>query len=112
MNALRRELRDKFTLILRTDPYVALEDIKKTDKIAAVISDFNMPQMKGDIFINLAKATNPDLPCIILTAHATKENVERLIFSGDLNRILTKPWKAQELYDTLDAVINYKWYSK
>ena len=104
LNALKRELRGKYTLVTATDPTDALELIKKNNFVA-VLSDFNMPVVKGDEFIRLVKMVKPNLPCIILTGQATRKNVERLIRAGDLSRIITKPWNKKELLATLNAVI-------
>lgn len=105
LNALKRELRGKYNLVTEVNPAVALQKIKQM-KFKAVLSDFNMPVVKGDEFIRQVRIVDPNIPCIILTGHATRTNVERLIHAGDLSRIITKPWDKEELLDTLKSVIN------
>ncbi len=52
-------------------PIGALEDLKKRNIPDVIISDFKMPQMNGDEFIDEAKKLFPEIFFVIMTAFAT-----------------------------------------
>ncbi len=104
IKALSRELRSAgyevrgFTCALE-----GLDHILKAEDLYAVISDFQMPEINGDEFISQVHQVRPYLPCVVITAHATVENVNQLIDSGCPVRILAKPWNKVELLETLES---------
>ena len=86
-----------------TDPLLALKHAEGKD-VFVVISDLNMPLMKGDVFIDEIQKISPNTPCIIITGHTTKDNITKLRKASNLNRILPKPWSEQTLLDTVSSV--------
>lgn len=104
INALKRELRSVYKVLGYTNPHEALRRLKEGG-VSLLISDFNMPIIKGDEMIRLARNCQKTLPCVILTGYATRRNVERLVATGSLTRIFSKPWDKNELMNTLDNII-------
>lgn len=62
-----------------------------------IISDFLMPQMNGLEFLNRAKSMYPDVPRVMLTAYADKENAIKAINEVGLFQYIQKPWDNDSL---------------
>jgi DNA-binding NtrC family response regulator len=77
-------------------PLEALEYIKQND-IDLVVSDYLMPDMDGLKFLNLVKSAKPEVPRIILTGYADKENAIKAINDIGLFQYIEKPWDNSDL---------------
>ena len=62
-----------------------------------IISDFLMPEMNGLEFLTKAKSFRPEVPRIILTGFADKENAIKLINEVGLYQYIEKPWDNADL---------------
>lgn len=65
-----------------------------------VITDFDMPGIKGDVTLSLLRARLPDLPVVILTSEATPA-LERRARDGGAAAFLRKPCSAELLARTV-----------
>ena len=74
----------------------ALEFIKNNE-IDLVISDYLMPEMDGITFLAKVKALKPEVPRIILTGYADKENAIKAINDVGLFQYIEKPWDNDDL---------------
>jgi DNA-binding NtrC family response regulator len=74
----------------------ALEFIKKNN-IDLVISDYLMPEMDGLSFLNEVKKIRPEVPRIILTGYADKENAIKAINDVGLFQYIEKPWDNDDM---------------
>ncbi len=74
----------------------ALEFLRKTPDVAAIISDFFMPRKDGLQFLTEVRALDPSLPFILLTGFADKNLVLRASNMG-CNFILEKPIHSEEM---------------
>jgi DNA-binding NtrC family response regulator len=74
----------------------ALEYIEKND-IDLVISDYLMPEMDGISFLAKVKELHPQVPRIILTGYADKENAIKAINDVGLFQYIEKPWDNDDL---------------
>ncbi len=61
-----------------------------------VITDFNMPGIKGDVTLSLLRARLPDLPVVILTSEPSP-TVERRARDAGASAFLRKPCTAEVL---------------
>lgn len=73
--------------------------------IAAVVVDYQMPQINGNTFIRILKAKYPDLRFVMLSGQANDVHVEELLAENLLKAFISKPWTAEELGKTLDPYI-------
>jgi DNA-binding NtrC family response regulator len=62
-----------------------------------VISDYLMPEMDGMRFLKQVKDLRPEIPRIILTGYADKENAIKGINEVGLYQYLEKPWDNSDL---------------
>lgn len=65
-----------------------------------LLTDLNMPDMRGDEVCAAARAALPELPSFVITAQATADERERCVQAGATD-ILLKPVSVQTLYKLL-----------
>lgn len=91
-------------LSLETDYHVesflsaekALEFIKNND-VNLVVSDYLMPEMDGISFLIKVREIKPEIPRIILTGYADKENAIKAINQVGLFQYIEKPWDNEDI---------------
>jgi len=110
LHSLKRTLIDEdFEIILSTSGPEGLKELEKNENIALILSDMRMPGMTGVEFLEKAKDISPDTLRIILTGYADIEAAIEAINRAGLYRYITKPWKDEELLQTVkEAVSKYK----
>jgi two-component system chemotaxis response regulator CheY len=86
------------------DGVVAL-NMLRNDKFDFVVSDWNMPNMTGiDLLKNIrADETLKNLPVLMITAEARKENIIEAAQSG-ANGYIVKPFTAATLDEKLNKI--------
>ena len=62
-----------------------------------VISDYLMPEMDGISFLAKVREMKPEIPRIILTGYADKENAIKAINDVGLFQYIEKPWDNEDL---------------
>ena len=62
-----------------------------------VISDYLMPEMDGITFLGHVREIRPEIPRIILTGYADKENAIKAINDVGLFQYIEKPWNNDDL---------------
>ena len=83
-----------------TSAKTALEFIKSHD-IDLVVSDYLMPEMDGISFLAKVREIKPQVPRIILTGYADKENAIKAINEVGLFQYIEKPWDNDDLLITI-----------
>jgi two-component system chemotaxis response regulator CheY len=94
-----------FTNIIEADDgTTALEELKKTS-IDLIISDWNMPKMSGLELLKTVRKTDglKDLPFLMVTAEAQKQNVIDAVQAGVSNYVV-KPFTADAISDKLKKI--------
>ena len=74
----------------------ALKYIKNEDT-DLVISDYLMPEMDGITFLGEVRKLKPEIPRIILTGYADKENAIKAINEVGLFQYIEKPWNNDDI---------------
>lgn len=111
--ALKRSLRIKLGSGYRFETAVsAAEGFKAIDELASegvelalVISDWLMPGMKGDEFLELVRERRPGTSLIMLTGHADKAEMDKLAQEVGLKAFLRKPWDPERLFEAVDQAL-------
>ncbi len=78
------------------NPKEALSFIKDND-VDLVVSDYLMPEMDGITFLGEVRKIRPDVPRVILTGYADKENAIKAINEVGLFQYIEKPWDNDDL---------------
>ena len=78
----------------------ALDHIKN-EETDLVISDFLMPEMDGITFLGKVRKIKPEIPRIILTGYADKENAIKAINEVGLFQYIEKPWNNDDILNVL-----------
>ncbi|MCX6145815.1 MAG: response regulator [Candidatus Kapabacteria bacterium] len=81
------------------------EILKKNEELYLVISDYIMPEMKGDELLETVHFKCPEAFCIMLTGQATIEGVTNAINKAKLYRYLSKPWEQQDFILTINEAL-------
>ena len=94
-------------VIEASDGLVAVEVLKNNPDIKFVISDWNMPNMT---VVELLRAirkdpTHSDLPFLMVTAEADKENIVEAVKNG-ANNYIVKPFNASTLREKIEKVFS------
>ncbi|XZO00720.1 MAG: adenylate/guanylate cyclase domain-containing protein [Microcoleus sp.] len=77
-------------------------------EIPLIISDYVMPDMKGDELLMLVHQLSPKTLKVMLTGQATIEAVGNAIKNAKLYRYIGKPWQTEDLKLTVtEAVYSY-----
>ena len=66
-------------------------------EVDLVISDFLMPEMDGLQFLTRVREIRPEVPRIILTGYADKENAIKAINEVGLYQYIEKPWNNDDI---------------
>ncbi len=85
------------------DAYCALE-VLQSERVDLVVTDIDMPGMRGDALLAQIRSTFPEIPVIAITAFGTVEQAVELTRAGAAD-YLTKPVRTQPLLDTVHRVL-------
>lgn len=67
------------------------------NEVDMVVSDYLMPEMDGMSFLSKVRELQPDVPRIILTGYADKENAIKAINDVGLFQYIEKPWDNEDI---------------
>jgi PAS domain S-box-containing protein len=81
-------------------------------EIVAVISDYLMPQIKGDELLKQIHRISPKTVKIMLTGQADLEAVANTIKYAKLYRYISKPWQSEDLKLTVTEAVNSYYMEK
>jgi len=104
---IRNILRDLgFQKILEAEDGTAAVDILQTQKVDLIISDWNMPKMTGLELLKWVRSNEDtkDLPFLMVTAEAQKENVIEAV-KAKVSNYIVKPFTAQTLAEKLEKIL-------
>ena len=86
------------------DGLSALDSFKKAPS-DLVITDYKMPRLDGLKLAQRLLGETPDLPIIMMTAHADA-GVQAALADGQLTALIEKPVNLREIAGAIDAVLN------
>jgi DNA-binding NtrC family response regulator len=95
--------REGLTVLWATDPYDALERVRR-DPIDLAILDMRMPQMSGFDLMRRLREQTPDLPVIIMTAFGSIDTAVEAISSGAVDYV-SKPMNVEEIRAAVQRVL-------
>ena len=101
LNAIRRQLGNKFKLEIAVGPKEGLAAVKEKGPFAVVVSDLRMPLMDGIQFLAKVREMSPDTVRMMLTGNADLKAAIKAVNEGNVFRFLTKPCTEKELISVL-----------
>lgn len=91
----------KFDVLPYSSGQEAIESLVQGAKPDYIICDLRMPDLGGIEVLTLAKSHAPSIPRILMSAHATSEEIEAAQSIG-LHGFLGKPFTVEELKQVLN----------
>ncbi len=102
---LRRAFDSQFVIEVAESAEEALDLLDELaldgHKLLVIVSDWLMPQMKGDEFLIEAHKRFPSVVKIMLSGQAETAAVDRARREAGLHDFLPKPWNAAELVESI-----------
>ena len=107
---LKRNFGSEYSYEFAESPDEALELIEELVddgvEILLIVSDWLMPEMKGDEFLIEVHKKFPGIVKVMLTGQADGEAVKRAEKEANLYKCLSKPWREEELIETIQNGIS------
>lgn len=91
-----------FTCLGESDPTAALERARKLD-VEVVVSDVEMPNLRGPALLSAIHAERPELPVVLMTAFGSVDLAVSCMRAGAAD-FVTKPFKAETLVHSLERI--------
>lgn len=82
----------------------ALPYIASTQEIDVVVTDLRMPEQSGEDLLLAVQRARPELPCVVMSGHATPTEVQRLSTLG-MGAFLPKPFTPVAFNDTVRKLV-------
>ncbi|MBE9042327.1 response regulator [Oscillatoriales cyanobacterium LEGE 11467] len=84
-----------------------IEEFGEDDvRVLILVSDWLMPGMKGDEFLIKVHQIKPEIIKVMLTGQADEDAIERAKSQANLYQYLQKPWKNEELIETIRSALS------
>lgn len=108
LKAMRRLfMDDAYEVYIANSGKEALKILKEEGEMGVIVSDQRMPEMTGVDFLEKSKKLSPQTVRILLTGYADINAAVDAINRGGAFRYLHKPWKDEELIQTVQAAFKY-----
>ena len=111
-NTLSAAYKDEFLYATALSAVEALNDIEKLYaagvEVALIITDWLMPEMKGDEFILKVREDHPEIKTIMISGYASPQIIENICEKLKLNAFITKPWDVNILISEINKCLNIK----
>ena len=104
---VRKILRDlQFENIIEAEDGTAAVEVLGAHKIDLIVSDWNMPKMTGLELLKHVRSqdTTKDLPFLMVTAEAQKENIVEAV-KAKVSNYIVKPFTAATLEEILAKIV-------
>ena len=107
--SLKQELKNHFgdefifeTALSAREALLTLDELIADEvNVEMIISDWLMPEMKGDEFLIQVHRKYPDISSIMITGYADEYAVERVEKEAGTHVVLNKPWDSEKLLETI-----------
>lgn len=106
LRTLKMQFKRQYNVFATTDPQEFLKIIKE-NAIHVAVSDQRMPKMSGVEILRQVKGMSPCTVRVLLTGYADLSAIIASLNQGEIYRYLTKPWKTDELNDTMARAVEY-----
>lgn len=95
----------KTALSAREGLEIVEELINSGVTVQLIISDWLMPEMKGDEFILKVHQLHPEINTMMISGYAAPEVIERICAKLNLKAFITKPWDVNFLISEINKCL-------
>jgi CheY-like chemotaxis protein len=89
------------------EAWIVMDELDQEEiKILIIVSDWLMPNMKGDEFLAQVHQRFPEVITVMLTGQADETAIERARREANLYACLHKPWTEEELQGVISTALN------
>ncbi len=104
---IKKHLGDQYLYEFAESAEEAWEVIQELNEdgvqILIIVSDWLMPDMKGDELLIQVHQQFPEIVKVMLTGHANEDAIERAQHHANLHHCLQKPWKEDDLMQIIST---------
>lgn len=94
-----------FEIIAAANGRFALAHVEnEREQIDLVLTDVQMPEMKGDELLSKVRRARAETPVVVITAFGSVENAVEMVKNGAFS-YLTKPFATKDLLETVRAAL-------
>ena len=96
-----------FETILEAGNGLEALDVMSKNKVDMIVTDWNMPEMDGLTFVKAVRAKDEykDLPILMITTEAAKEDILTALRSG-VNNYVVKPFTPETLQEKVFKLLD------
>ncbi|MCU0571341.1 MAG: response regulator [Oculatellaceae cyanobacterium Prado106] len=89
------------------EAWLVIEEMEQDEvKILVIVSDWLMPNVRGDQFLIQVHERFPEVVTVMLTGQADEGAIDRAKQQANLYACLRKPWREEELQQVIRSALN------
>jgi DNA-binding NtrC family response regulator len=89
------------------EAWIVIDELEVENiKILIIVSDWLMPNIKGDEFLAQVHQRFPEIITVMLTGQADEAAIERAKQNANLFACIYKPWSEDDLQKVIGAALN------
>lgn len=89
------------------EAWTVIDELEEEEiKILIIVSDWLMPNVRGDEFLTQVHERFPEVITVMLTGQADETAIERARQQANLYACIRKPWSEQELQQVINTALN------
>lgn len=86
------------------EAWEVIDDLAENNiEILIIVSDWLMPDVRGDEFLIQVHKKYPNIVTMMLTGQADKDSIEAAQEQANLHKCLLKPWTEKDLIDSIKS---------
>jgi CheY-like chemotaxis protein len=89
------------------EAWIVIDELEQEEiKILIIVSDWLMPNVRGDEFLIKVHQRFPKIKTLMLTGQADEAAIERARQQANLYACIRKPWTEKELHQVISTALN------
>ncbi|MCS6959810.1 MAG: response regulator [Pseudanabaenaceae cyanobacterium SKYGB_i_bin29] len=105
LQLIERILYPRYQVFTATDAVSASSILDQEQEIAVIISDQNMPQVTGTVFLSQVAESMPDTIRILMTARTDTKDLIEAINTSKIFKFIPKPFKREHLLSIVEQAV-------
>lgn len=90
------------------EAWIVIDELEQEGiQILTIVSDWLMPNVKGDEFLAEVHRRFPHVVTVMLTGQADEEAIERAKKEANLHACIYKPWAEEELHEVIRTALSH-----